>query len=113
MHLKLHACMASRGEALCVYFVQDLAQNTWEVTPIILAPPAPENLGVGHSCVINRNRKLFCWGLNSNGQLGIGNTTQKTSPTLINSTSKFVWVSAANSHTCAIRTDGLAMCWGL
>ena len=33
-------------------------------------------LGYGHTCVILDNDTVKCWGYNSNGQLGLGNTVQ-------------------------------------
>ena len=32
-------------------------------------------LGGGHTCALRDNGHVVCWGLNSDGQLGIGNTT--------------------------------------
>ena len=37
-------------------------------------------LGGSHTCAIVTGNGIKCWGKNDNGQLGIGNTVQKTSP---------------------------------
>ena len=33
------------------------------------------SLGNGQTCALRLDGRVVCWGLNSNGQLGIGNTT--------------------------------------
>ncbi|MGI4992113.1 hypothetical protein ACRXCV_05760 [Halobacteriovorax sp. GFR7] len=67
-----------------------------------------------HVCAINSLDDLYCWGRNDNGQIGMGdNTTTITSPTLINSGTKWKWVVAGDSSTCAVTTAGAGYCWGL
>ena len=67
-----------------------------------------------HNCAIMTNGSLYCWGHNSNGELGIGSTTQQTTPQLVNLGSgvKAVDVSVGSSFTCAVTDAGALMCWG-
>ena len=37
--------------------------------------------GDNHTCIVLKDGAMMCWGSNSEGQLGIGNRTDKTSPT--------------------------------
>lgn len=70
--------------------------------------------GASHTCGIYNN-KAYCWGLNTNGQLGDGTTTQSTTPVAVNDsimTGPVTSISAGSSHTCAV-ADNLAYCWGL
>lgn len=66
-----------------------------------------------HSAAIDSTGKLYMWGDNSSGQLGIGNSTITAiaDPTLINSDS---WsnVACGAYHTAAIRSDGSLWIWG-
>lgn len=78
------------------------------------------SVGAGHSCAIRESDdRLFCWGVNTNGQLGTGNTTSQLSPAALTSTGGWettAWksVSAGTAHTCAIRlSDDQLYCWGL
>ncbi|MEM3374481.1 MAG: PGF-pre-PGF domain-containing protein [Candidatus Woesearchaeota archaeon] len=75
------------------------------------------SVGYEHACAISENNSLYCWGSNIYGQLGIGyadlNITNRTLPTLVNSSFLFKDVSAGFSHTCGILVNGSAYCWGL
>ncbi|MFA5302970.1 MAG: archaellin/type IV pilin N-terminal domain-containing protein [Candidatus Nanoarchaeia archaeon] len=65
-----------------------------------------------YTCAITTNGTLKCWGLNFNGQLGIGNTTQMLLPIEVLDSDNYVSVSASVTHTCGITADGTAKCWG-
>ncbi|MCA8836778.1 MAG: putative Ig domain-containing protein, partial [Proteobacteria bacterium] len=56
--------------------------------------------------------ELYCWGLGSNGRLGLGNTNLQTTPTKVGTTANWSQVSAGLNHTCAVNTDGELYCWG-
>jgi alpha-tubulin suppressor-like RCC1 family protein len=66
-----------------------------------------------HACAIRTDGTLFCWGLNTNGQLGLGNTTQQTSPVQVGAVNTWSQVTTGESYTCATRTNGTLWCWGL
>lgn len=77
--------------------------------------------GNNHTCALTREGSLYCFGANIAGQLGVGDETNRPSPTLVPAPNGRVWltVSAGGNHTCAIAgrdledTDGLLYCWGL
>jgi alpha-tubulin suppressor-like RCC1 family protein len=89
--------------------------------------PQTVNLGSGrtatsiyagghYTCAILDDASVKCWGLNDNGQLGIGSSTSSTStPTTISSlgTGRTA-VSLATSFktVCALLDDGSVKCWG-
>ena len=54
---------------------------------------------------------LYAWGKNEDGQLGLNNTTTRSSPVQVG-TSSWTSVSAGFSHTAAIRSDNLLFTWG-
>lgn len=65
------------------------------------------------SCAITSGNKLKCWGQNTDGRVGNGSDTGNVnSPTLIDSSESYKFVSTGYSHTCAITTSNKLKCWG-
>ena len=65
-------------------------------------------------CGIQLGGTMFCWGpTNSNGQLGIGNTTAMTTPTPV--AGGYTWTGIASrseaNAMCAIHTNQSLSCW--
>ena len=56
--------------------------------------------------------RLYCWGLNVDGQLGDGTTTRRLAPTVVAGGIKFQSIGAGDSWTCGLDTAGRAYCWG-
>lgn len=69
--------------------------------------------GENHTCAIQLDGTLWCWGYNLNGELGDDTKDHKEIPTQ-ETTNSSDWdiVSAGQKHTCAIKTDGTLWCWG-
>jgi alpha-tubulin suppressor-like RCC1 family protein len=84
-------------------------------TRVPLALPARQvSVGQGHVCAVVEGGALYCWGRNSQAQLGIGSGRgQVRSPTLVNGGGSYLQVTAALAHTCGVRVDGRLFCWGL
>jgi alpha-tubulin suppressor-like RCC1 family protein len=55
---------------------------------------------------------VLCFGSNSEGQLGDGTTTQRTSPTTVPGLGFVVQLSAGSRFTCAVVINGTVQCWG-
>ncbi|PKN44522.1 MAG: hypothetical protein CVU59_11425 [Deltaproteobacteria bacterium HGW-Deltaproteobacteria-17] len=74
--------------------------------------------GYNYSCAIKTDGSAWCWGWNSLGQLGDGTTIQRLVPTQVKGMTSGVSKIAAGAnnggspHTCAVKTDGTAWCWG-
>lgn len=76
-----------------------------------------------NNCSINGGR-VYCWGYNNQGQLGLGTqsspniTANKVTPvkvesdTLYGTNSAALSVSTNNGTSCAVHTGGLVKCWG-
>ncbi len=69
-----------------------------------------------HSCAVKLDGSLWCWGLNSHGQIGDGtsqagsNRFVPTQVTPLSTTAKSV--AAGGHHTCATTSNGSVFCWG-
>ncbi len=69
--------------------------------------------GKFHTCALLDTGNVRCWGLNSSGQLGYGNTNNVSVPTADVATGGHVLqVAAGESHTCALLGTGDIKCWG-
>jgi alpha-tubulin suppressor-like RCC1 family protein len=66
-----------------------------------------------HSCGLDFQGQAWCWGNNSNGQLGNGQTDGSASPVRVDMpVSAFRQIGVGLAHSCAIDTQGRAWCWG-
>ncbi|WP_317643500.1 InlB B-repeat-containing protein [Bombiscardovia apis] len=65
-----------------------------------------------YSLALDSNGNAYAWGRNSEGQLGLGDTTNRSVPTKINAPIAFKSISAGGSHSLAIGTDGYTYAWG-
>lgn len=68
--------------------------------------------GTAHTCGLTGAGRIYCWGSNGRGALGIGVWGGvRTTPTLARGT-KWAAVSAGDFTTCALKTTGRLFCWG-
>jgi alpha-tubulin suppressor-like RCC1 family protein len=70
--------------------------------------------GQGHGCGIRAPGRLYCWGRNTNAQLGQGytNPEQIRSPIQVGTDTDWVEVGCSQSTTCARKRNGTLWCWG-
>ena len=67
--------------------------------------------GAQHVCAILQGGTVACWGKNSYGQLGTGDTNAQSSAVAISGLTGVDQLSAAGFRTCA-RVGGGVKCWG-
>ena len=73
--------------------------------------------GMGMSCAVTKQGKLFTWGGGRDGQLGHGDTADQEEPKLVNPDSEFrrahvIRVSTNNLKTVAVTHGGNVYGWG-
>jgi alpha-tubulin suppressor-like RCC1 family protein len=76
--------------------------------------------GGNHACGVTTDNRLFCWGHNTSGELGLGRTNPvgpfatTGPPSLVNipGETQVSAVAAGSDHTCAITGDAAMFCWG-
>jgi alpha-tubulin suppressor-like RCC1 family protein len=71
-----------------------------------------------HVCAIDNTGKAYCWGLNANGQLGNGSTTQSLVPVAVSTTGvlsgkTLTRISTGAAFSCGLDNTGKGYCWGL
>ena len=69
--------------------------------------------GGAHAFALDATHRLWAWGANTAGQLGLGHLQDQTQPVLVPLPSeKWVTVAAGASHSLAIDKKGAAWAWG-
>jgi len=69
-------------------------------------------VGAVHACAKNTLGELWCWGKNTNGQLGVGTSTDSQVPLKVKANGKSWYsFSLSNAGTCATQSSSL-WCWG-
>ncbi|MGM0555269.1 MAG: RCC1 domain-containing protein, partial [Myxococcota bacterium] len=69
--------------------------------------------GLKHTCGLTTNDEIYCWGDNTEGQLGTGDNTSLTTPTTaVSGTQTWVDVSVGADHSCGTTSNGEVYCWG-
>ena len=86
------------------------------ISPAQVAVPAAVWIGVtagqNHTCGLQADQSLWCWGSNGDGQLGIGSNVPSSVPTAVAPGSGWSTASAGGAHTCAVAAAGTLWCWG-
>lgn len=71
-------------------------------------------VGDTHSCAQTQAGDVKCWGNNSNGRVGDGSNTSRSTPVNVVGLGPGVLsVSPGGVHTCAVLDTGAVKCWGL
>jgi alpha-tubulin suppressor-like RCC1 family protein len=70
--------------------------------------------GQGHGCGIRSPGRLYCWGRNTDAQLGQGATQpqQIRAPIQVGTDADWAEVGCSQATTCARKRDGSLWCWG-
>lgn len=101
------ACWGENGRGLID--ASDLAKSV--PTPVAgFASATAIGLGGDHVCAV-MNGRVGCRGANESGQLGDGEVNDSDEVVLA-SLDDAVTIEAAFGHTCAVRANGIAQCWG-
>lgn len=84
----------------------------------VIAGISSVTAGQNFSCGGTTTGNVYCWGLNTNGQLGINSTTNKHTPVEVlgvsgvGNLSNIVSVVSGATFSCALSAAGNVYCWG-
>jgi len=120
-----HACALTGDGGLWCWgrnFEGQLGQNdqagSWTDRPIPTVVPTAHDFtqvdaGQGHSCAIRGNGTLWCWGRNSQAELGQGPNMpiQIRRPVQVGTATTWQAVQGGQHFTCGLRA-GDTFCWG-
>lgn len=118
-----HACVVADDGALFCWGVNEVGQlgdgtetdrvGPRRIRPRVELPWVHVGAGAEHTCAITSDGTMWCWGQDTEGQLGTGIPGgQASSPLPLATTARFASVDAGKDHTCAIGTDDGLYCWG-
>ena len=66
-----------------------------------------------HTCALKTSGELYCWGNNSDGELGLGHTmSPQLTPAQVAHPYPWRAVNAGYGTTCAVDTQDDLYCWG-
>ncbi len=106
-------CLGANG---CAQVTGTGVTSAFEPTPIEvfgIAGAVQVSGGNCFACALLDTGKVVCWGDNVDGQAsGDGTTGGNRATSEIPGLSNIVQVSAGDLHTCVVRADGHAFCWG-
>jgi alpha-tubulin suppressor-like RCC1 family protein len=73
---------------------------------------ASVTVGQDDVCGITTGGELYCWGDNTAGQLGVGDTTARTAPAQVGTATTWRSVRASSTSVCGVQIDDTLWCWG-
>lgn len=103
--------ITAQGGARCWSWVAEGAGSVTDVPS--LSQVLNVAVGSEHRCAVKTDGSVWCWGRNSDGQLGIPSSgTTLTEPQQVTGLGSVRAIVAGDEHTCALGDDGKVRCFG-
>lgn len=110
------SCLATGCRVFTIKYTKELDGGVVTLksrSPKDTVTPLSVSSGTDHTCALASGR-VFCWGRNVNGQLGIGSYSSSSVPVAVGgllSGKEVTALSVGGQHTCAV-AEGKVYCWG-
>lgn len=69
-------------------------------------------VGGEFACALDPGGRAWCWGKNTRGQLGVGDTVNRSVPTLVAGDHRFQSLHVTQESACGLEANGTLWCWG-
>ena len=69
-------------------------------------------VGTSFTCALKSDQTVWCWGLNTSGQLGDGTIINRNRPVQVSGLAGVISVDNQNDFACALKSDTTVWCWG-
>lgn len=92
--------------------------GTPQTTPVAVTSPAATgwvqvSAGFQHACALRSDTRIYCWGSDGSGRLGLGaGAPPALSPTPVSGAGGYTSVGVGTDHSCGIKDNGTLWCWG-
>ncbi|HJM04686.1 MAG TPA: prepilin-type N-terminal cleavage/methylation domain-containing protein [Candidatus Saccharimonadaceae bacterium] len=123
---RYHSCAVADGEAFCWGYNSGRLGNNSSVASLVPVAVSTAGVlagktvtavgaGISHTCALAEGA-VYCWGLNSSGQLGDNSTVASLVPVAVSTAGVLAGktvtdLSVGSYHNCVV-ADGEAFCWG-
>jgi alpha-tubulin suppressor-like RCC1 family protein len=93
------------------------AEAAWRIDAPVKGRVIDIGLGAKHGCALLEDGRVYCWGLNGDGQLGRAEPRRRSAASgdralLVSGIPSLVSLDAGDAHTCGLDQQGTAWCWG-
>jgi len=102
--------------AIAIFFASIVAvvggANVQQANAAAMTGFTQVSVGNSFTCAVKSDGTVWCWGLNTSGQLGDGTTTLRNRPVQVSGLSGVTRVESSEGYSCALKSDGTVWCWG-
>ena len=68
--------------------------------------------GDDYTCALLKTQQVWCWGLNSVGQLGNNSTSDSSTPVRVKGVAGAIQITTGDAAGCVLVSTGAVQCWG-